>query len=461
MNGVRFHFVGIGGIGMSSLARLCRDRGAGVSGCDWAERPPFWALQQAGCVCQVGHHPDHLQDIDIVVRSSAVPEDEPEIRAARQRGLPVLGRGEMLAYLLQDRATIAVGGSHGKTTTTWMTAHVLIEAGLDPSVMVGGQVPALAGNHRTGSGDYFVTEADESDGSFLRLKPTITVVTNVEWEHVDYYRDLEHLVRTFRRFLEQTRGPGCLVLCWDDPSLRALSRDVDRRRITYGFSEQADVRVTSVQRDRGWVFDLITPKGPMADVNLPIPGWHNLQNALAAIAVGMEVGIPLARLRRAVSSMTLVRRRLERKGIGRGVTVFDDYAHHPTEIRATLEALRSVVSGRLVAIFQPHRYTRTQQFCGAFARSYDQADAVFVLPIYSAAEPPIDGVSSERIVDEMRELGQANVRLASDRAELFDRVIAEVRPGDAVITLGAGDVTSLGPGLLAKLDAPCPVAETP
>jgi len=199
----------------------------------------------------------------------------------------------------------------------------------------------------------------------------------------------------------------------------------------------------------------------MADVNLPIPGWHNLQNALAAIAVGMEVGIPLARLRRAVSSMTLVRRRLERKGIGRGVTVFDDYAHHPTEIRATLEALRSVVSGRLVAIFQPHRYTRTQQFCGAFARSFDQADAVFVLPIYSAAEPPIDGVSSERIVDEMRELGQANVRLASDRAELFDRVIAEVRPGDAVITLGAGDVTSLGPGLLAKLDAPCPVAETP
>ncbi len=448
------HMVAIGGVGMSGIAEILLSLGFRVSGSDLRASAATRRLERLGATIHVGHRPQQLAGADVVVYSSAVTVANPEIAEARRRRIPVIRRADMLAELMRLKYGIAVAGSHGKTTTTSLVAAVLAAGALDPTVLVGGRFLATGANAVLGSGEYLVAEADESDGTFLRLTPTVAVVTNVDLEHVDYYRDWDALRSAFASFLDRVPFYGACVLCADDAEVRALLPRVDRKVITYGLSADAEVRAVPAQAaapDAGAAATVFAAGRELGQLELKLRGRHNLVNALAAVAVGMELGVSYDQIAGALADFAGVGRRFEERGEHGGVRVVDDYGHHPTEIGATLEVARAT-GRRVMVLFQPHRYTRTARFRLEFADALSAADEVALLPIYPASEEPMSGVESALILQGLRGKGEAKAKLVEDLDEALAWVDARVRAGDLLLTLGAGDVGRLVEPICRHLD---------
>jgi UDP-N-acetylmuramate--alanine ligase len=453
----RIHFVGIGGIGMSGIAELLANLGYAVSGSDARRSGVTARLEQAfGVQIFEGHSSAHVDDVDVVVYSSAVRSANPEIVAARQRGIPVIPRAEMLAELMRLRFSIAVAGSHGKTTTTSMIALVLERAGLDPTAVIGGRLSAFGSNARLGRGDYMVAEADESDRSFLLLWPSIAVITNIDDEHMESYGTLEELQRAFVEFANKVPFYGAAVACADDALLRAVLPLVTRRVVTYGLeSPEAQILGTDVELGAFGGRCLVhrrTPDGVVTwgPLELAVPGRHNLQNALAAVAVGDRVGLDFSRITAALAGFHGAERRFERHGEVSGVVIVDDYGHHPTEIAAVIAAAKATLQRRLVVAFQPHRYTRTAHLMEAFGSSLRGADEVVLADIYPAGEEPIEGVTVERLGESIQSGAGCPVHVRKTLDEVLAALSQILRPGDAVVTLGAGSIGTL-PARLAEM----------
>jgi UDP-N-acetylmuramate--alanine ligase len=449
------HFVGIGGIGMSGIAEVLANLGFRVSGSDLKRSSVTDRLEELGVQVFEGHQASNVQDAHVVVRSTAVRDDNPEIQEARSRSIPVIPRAVMLSELMRLKPhTVAVAGSHGKTTTTSMVASVLAGAGLDPTVVVGGVVKSLGSNARLGKSDLMVVEADESDRSFLMLTPTIAVVTNIDREHMDYYTDMNDVMECFAKFVNQIPFYGAVVLCLDDPHVQAVIPRVLRRRVTYGLSAQADVSAHSIRFDEGFGSRFTVWQGQEAvgEVTLHVPGLHNVYNALAAIAVGFELKVPFERIAEALAGFTNADRRFQFKGEEAGVLVVDDYGHHPTEIKATLAAAKIGSAGRrIVVLFQPHRYSRTKDQMEEFARSFNNADVLFVADIYAASEDPIPGVTSEALTEAIKLFGHKSVQHIGPIDAAPEILLEHLRSGDMFITLGAGTVYRAGDRLLELL----------
>jgi len=439
----RVHFIGIGGIGMSGLAEILRTLELDVSGSDLRDSETTQRLARLGVTIHVGHHEDNVRGADVVVHSSAVRPDNPELRAARESGIPVIGRGEMLAELMRVRYGVAIAGSHGKTTTTSLVATILRAAGLDPTVVVGGKMAALGSNARLGDSDLLVAEADESDGSFLRLSPTLAVVTNIDPEHLDHFGTHEKLKDAFVEFACRVPFYGLAVMCLDHPHVRDILPRITRRHVTYGLSAQADYSARRIQFDGLRTrFEAFKRGEPFAELTLQMPGAHNVLNCLAAIAVADELDVPLDVMKSALSTFSGVARRFSIVGEVEGVTLVDDYGHHPAEIEATLEAAQRAYSGRIVAAFQPHRYTRTRDLFEGFTRAFDNADVVIVTDVYAAGESPIEGVSAEALAEAIRQHGHRDVTWVPDKKDIPEMLEQRVRAGDVVIALGAGDINA-------------------
>jgi UDP-N-acetylmuramate--alanine ligase len=448
--GTSIHFVGIGGIGMSGIAEVLLTLGYAVSGTDLKESDTTRRLIELGARVRYGHHPSHLGDTDVVVISSAVKTTNPEVAEARRRGVPVIPRAEMLAELMRMKYGVAVAGSHGKTTTTSLVATVLRAAGFDPTAVIGGKLPSLGSNARLGQGEYLVAEADESDGSFMKLSPTVAVVTNIDPEHLDHYGTLERLRQTFADFINKVPFYGLAVLCLDHPQVQSLLPLVEKRHVTYGLAPLADFRAVDLSfdglRSR---FTAVARGRVLGPVELAMPGAHNVLNSLAVLAVADFLGIDFDTYAAALAGFQGVGRRFTVRGTAGGVMVVDDYGHHPAEIRATLAGARSGFPGRRVVVaFQPHRYTRTRDLMGEFARAFNEAELVAVCDVYAAGEDPIDGVSSARLVDEMRACGHKGAHHVARRADVATTLGPELRDGDILITLGAGDVWQVGEDIL-------------
>lgn len=448
-----YHLVGIGGAGMSGIARILLQSGYKVTGSDLVESEVTFRLQREGAVVYQGHDRAHVDPrTRIVVVSSAVKSDNPEVLEARERGIPVVQRGEMLARIMASYRGIAVCGAHGKTTTTALIAVALERNGFDPTIIVGGELKELEGNARLGQGQYMVAEADESDGSFLRLRPFCTVVTNIENDHLDYYQNLENIIAAFKKFLSLTLPDGFSVVCWEDPILRQIVGSKRDGFVTYGFSPEADFWVEGIELQglsaSGWVFHKNIRLGKL---ELSIPGKHNLLNALAAVVVGNRLGVEFEKIAAALKPFRGVHRRFEVVGEIDGVMVVDDYAHHPTEIKATLEAARSLKNRRVVAVFQPHRYTRTHFLYREFGHAFGDADEVIVNEIYSAGEAPIPGVTARLIVEAIEKESQKEVLYFPRKEEIVAYLERTVRPGDLVLTLGAGHIWTVGLELVERL----------
>ncbi len=451
----KIHFVGIGGIGMSGIAELLLNLGYEVSGSDLRETDITRRLAALGGEVHRGHRPEWVSGADVVVISSAVREDNPEVVAARERQIPVVQRAEMLAELMRmKKYGIAVAGSHGKTSTTSLVGTVLAEAGLDPTVAIGGKVNSLGGNAKLGAGEFLVVEADESDGSFFHLTPVVEVVTNIDLEHLDFYDGLDAIKAVFLEFINKIPFYGAAIVCLDDANVAALLPEIEKRVITYGLNAQADVHARGVE-SRGFAsrFEVVAGGEALGTVDLPLAGRHNIRNALAAVAVGLELGVEFAVIARALGAYEGVQRRLQKKGEAAGITVIDDYGHHPTEIRATLAALRRAVPDRrLVVVFQPHRYSRTQGLFEEFCTAFHDADVLFVLDIYPACEDPIAGIDAPALVEAIRRHGQKDVTHAPALDEIAATVVPRLAEGDVVLTLGAGSVWRAGEAILAALE---------
>jgi UDP-N-acetylmuramate--alanine ligase len=468
----RVHFVGIGGIGMSGIAEVLLNLGYKVSGSDLKPSPVTQRLASLGALVFEGHHAENVAGAEVVVISSAVRPDNPEVAAARAAHIPVIPRAEMLAELMRLKYGIAVAGMHGKTTTTSMIAAVLAAGGLDPTVVVGGRVDAMGSNARLGKSQYLVAEADESDRSFLKLSPILSVVTNIDREHMDCYRDMDDVERTFIEFMDRVPFYGMVVACNDNDGLRALLPRVQRRTVTYGTREGSDFRIGSsevVPLSKG--APPLSRQGParhggevplsrftvdyrgraLGEFQLHVPGTHNVLNATAAIAAGIGLDVLVEDIRSALAGFRGVDRRFQLQGEAGGVSVVDDYGHHPTEIRATLAAARQCGFGRIHVIFQPHRYTRTQLLMDEFAAAFTDADSLFLLDIYPASEPPIPGVTAQALATRMAEQGNRMVICAATFADAVNAAVAVARPGDMILTLGAGSVSQLGPQVLVAL----------
>jgi UDP-N-acetylmuramate--alanine ligase len=448
------HFIGIGGIGMSGIAEVLINSEFSVSGSDLKGSDVTKRLEALGVEVYEGHRAENIGDADVVVRSTAVREDNPEIVEARKRSIPVIPRAEMLAELMRLKPhSVAVAGSHGKTTTTSMVATVLGQAELDPTVVVGGVVKAFGSNARIGKSDLMVVEADESDRSFLMLTPTIAIVTNIDREHMDYYDDMNDMRECFAKFVNQVPFYGAAILCLDDPHVQAVIPLVKRRRITYGLSAQADVSAHGIRYENyGSSFTVWRGTEVIGDLSLRAPGLHNVYNALAAIAVGFELKVPFEQIAKALNNFTNADRRFQFKGEEAGVLVVDDYGHHPTEIKATLAAAKIGSAGRrIVVLFQPHRYSRTQDQMEEFARSFNNADALFVTDIYAASEDPIEGVTAEILSEAIKRFGHKNAQYIGALEGAAEILRNELREGDIFITLGAGTVYRTGEQVLALL----------
>jgi UDP-N-acetylmuramate--alanine ligase len=442
------HFVGIGGIGMSGIAEVMHQLGYTVQGSDVAESYVVDKLRKAGIPVAIGHSADNLGDAAVVVCSSAIKDGNPEMEAATERRLPRVKRAEMLAELMRMQKTVAVAGTHGKTTTTSMIAALLDSGGLDPTVINGGIINRYGSNARLGKSDWWVIEADESDGSFLRLDGTIAVVTNIDPEHLEHYGGVDAVKDAFIEFVENVPFYGLAVLCVDHPEVQnIIGRIRDRRIVTYGFSALADVRADNIAPEPGGsrfdavILDKDGERRTIEDVQVPIPGRHNVQNALAAIAVALELGISDEQILAGFERFEGVKRRFTKVGETDGAIVIDDYAHHPTEIRAVLAAAREGAEGRVIAVMQPHRYTRLQSLMGEFENAFNDADVVFVTPVYAAGEEPIDGVDSNALVDGLRAHGHRMVRAVSDLDDLCAALRDLAAEGDMIICMGAGDIT--------------------
>jgi UDP-N-acetylmuramate--alanine ligase len=443
----RIHFVGIGGAGMSGIAEVLLDYDLEVTGSDQAASEATRRLEELGIPVRIGHAEENVAGADLVVRSSAIREDNPEVQAARRRGITVIRRAEMLAELMRLKYGIAIAGTHGKTTTTSLVGTILTEAGLDPTVIVGGRLRVSGTGARLGRSRYLVAEADEFDRSFLRLQPVLAVITNVDADHLDTYRDLDDIRAAFRQFADSVPFFGQVITCLDDPNVQGLLPALaERRVVTYGFSPQADLVAFDVKSEDGRSRFTVrhATRGALGEVTLPLPGRHNVQNALAAVGVALAVGLDFAAIAAGVAAFRGVHRRFERLGTHRGATVVDDYAHHPAEVAATLQAAREAFpAARLVAVFQPHLYSRTQQLAAEIGRSLLGADVAFVTDVYAAREEPIPGVSGELAVEAARASGHRNVRYAPHWRDLPAVLAGELRAGDVLLTLGAGDVYRL------------------
>ena len=452
------HFVGIGGIGMSGIAEVMDNLGYRVQGSDIAESAGVERLRARGIPVAIGHDAANLGDAAVVVTSTAVRRDNPEVAAALEARIPVVRRAEMLAELMRLKRTVAVAGTHGKTTTTSMVAALLDAGGIDPTVINGGIIESYGSNARLGDSDWMVVEADESDGSFLRLDGTIAVVTNIDPEHLEHYGSFDAVKEAFVEFIENVPFYGAAVLCLDHPDVQqVIARVRDRRVITYGFSAQADWRADDIRpHDRGNLFTAIHRdrdgrERRIADISLPMPGRHNVQNALAAIAVAAELGCDDDMIRAGFANFGGVRRRFTRMGTVAGAQVIDDYAHHPVEIRAVLSAAREAVhgagGGRVIAVAQPHRFTRLRDLMDDFQACFTDADMVFVAPVYAAGEAPIAGVDSAALVQGLRDRGHRAAGEVAGPDDLAARLAEVVRPGDMIVCLGAGDITRWAAGL--------------
>jgi len=448
------HFVGIGGIGMSGIAEVMHNLGYSVQGSDIAESYVVEGLRKRGIKVSIGHAAENVEGAAVVVTSTAVRRDNPEVVAALENRIPVVRRAEMLAELMRLKNTVAVAGTHGKTTTTSMVACLLDAGGIDPTVINGGIINRYGSNARLGASDWMVVEADESDGSFLRLDGTIAVVTNIDPEHLDHYGSFESVKDAFIEFIENVPFYGAAVLCIDHPEVQAVVGKVrDRRVVTYGFSLQADVRGENVTpypggnrfdvsiRDRDGV------ERRIEGIELPMPGRHNVQNALAAVAVSVEMGCPDDVIRTGFEHFGGVKRRFTKVGEVDGVSIIDDYGHHPVEIRAVLSAAREGVTGKVIAVAQPHRYSRLRDHMDDFQTAFNDADMVFVTPVYAAGEQPIEGVDSEALVEGMKARGHRSVQLTASPDELAVVLSGMLEPGDMVVCLGAGDITKWAAGL--------------
>jgi UDP-N-acetylmuramate--alanine ligase len=447
----RIHLIGIGGAGMCGIAEVLLNMGYQVSGSDLRAGEAVDRIIGLGGRVFVGHAASNVEGAHVVVYSSAIPSDNPELEEARRAGVPVIARADMLAELMRMKYGVAVGGAHGKTTTTSMIAAVLARGGLDPTLVVGGRMLGLGTNARLGRGPFLVAEADESDGSFLRLSPAVAVITNIDREHLDHYASLDDIRQAFVYFANRVPFYGVAVLCADDPEVRTILPLVRKRALLYGTTPDADVRAENVRLTRqGSRFRVISAAGPQGEIEVRVPGHHNALNALAAVAVGLEVDVAFAHVAEALAGFGGVARRFELKGEVAGVRVVDDYAHHPTEIRATLAAA-GPLGGRRLVLFQPHRYTRTLALAEEFGAAFGDADHVWVLDVYGAGERPIEGVSGLMVSESARRHGAKHVVYAPDAAAAVEAVALEARPGDTVLTLGAGDVWKLGEALLQRL----------
>jgi UDP-N-acetylmuramate--alanine ligase len=449
----RVHFVGIGGIGMSGIAELLANLGYKVSGSDAKRSDVTARLERLGVRIEEGHDARHVGDADVVVVSSAIAAENPEIGEARRRSIPVIPRAEMLAELMRLRYGIAVAGAHGKTTTTSMIALVLERAGLDPTAVIGGRLSAFGSNARLGSGQYMVVEADESDRSFLKLSPSIAVVTNLDREHMEAYGSVEHLEQAFVDFANKVPFYGAVVACADDPMLAPLLPRITRRLITYGIEQPADlvgqnVTLGAFEARCGVSSRAGTVLGTMT---LKVPGRHNVQNALAAVTVGLELNVPFEKIAAALAEFGGAERRFQRLGEARGVIVVDDYGHHPTEIAAVIAAARAGIGRRVMVVFQPHRYSRTRDLMDAFGPALGGADEIVLTDIYAASEPPLPGVTLDSFAARVKAATDAPVHTVPAVADLPAFVASRARSGDLVITLGAGSIGAIGPKILDVL----------
>jgi len=453
------HFIGIGGIGMSGIAEILLNLGMKVSGSDLRRGPMTDRLAQLGATIYEGHDAAHITDATVVVTSSAVSTTNPEVLEAHARKIPVIQRAEMLAELMRLKYGIAIAGMHGKTTTTSMVASVLTAGGLDPTVVVGGRVDALGSNARLGTTQYLVAEADESDRSFLKLSPILAVVTNLDREHMDCYHDMDDIERAFLTFMDKVPFYGAVTACIDNECLKAILTRARRRIFTYGVAPEADFRLEFLPSEPGRFarFQVVTAKGPIGPFELHVPGRHNVLNATAAVAIACQLEVPADKIAEGLSHFRGVDRRFQQRGTARGITVVDDYGHHPTEIRATLAAARECGHKHLRVVFQPHRYTRTRDLMDEFAGAFHDADSVVVLPIYAASEEPIPGITAELLA---KKIQGPHVEYAPDFAAAVAAVADNASEGDLILTLGAGSVSQIGPQILAALDAK-PVPSTP
>lgn len=450
------HFIGIGGAGVSGLARVLHDRGVAVTGSDLKGSRYAAALEEAGIPVTIGHAAENLGDPEVVVVSSAIPESNPELAEARRRGIPVWPRAKMLAHLAGEDATITVAGTHGKTTTSSMLAVTLDGMGLDPTFLIGGELNDIGANARCGRGGYYVVEADESDGSFLFMKPRVSVITNIEADHLDHYGSLEEIVETFGEFIGRTDPDGVLVVCADDGALTALARERGQARVvTYGRAEDADVRWSDLQRrGAGHAFQVHFPDGRQIEASVAIPGEHNVTNATGVLAAVWSLGLDVGSAAGQLARFGGVRRRFDHVGEVGGVIVVDDYAHHPTEVRATLAGARAAGYDRILVVFQPHRYSRTSALSEEFGEAFADADRVVLMDVYSAGEAPIPGVSGKTLLDAvLKAAPRAQVAYFPHRGDIEAYVASRVRSGDLVMTMGAGDVTTVAPEIVRALSA--------
>ena len=451
----RVHFVGIGGIGMSGIAEVLLNLGYSVSGSDLNESEATQRLRSLGAQVFIGHREANLSsDPSVVVISTAVKFSNPEVLEARRRQVPVIPRAEMLAELMRMKYGVAVAGSHGKTTTTSLIAAVLSAGGLDPTMVIGGRVRSLGSNAKLGQGEILVAEADESDGTFLLLSPIIAVVTNIDREHMDFYQTMDQLMASFLSFINKVPFHGLSVLCLDHPNVRALIPKVKKRFATYGLSTEADFYARELEiAPMETRFSVWHRTECLGRLKLRLPGRHSATNALAAVAVGMELEIPFAEIARALEAFTGIHRRFELKGEIRGVTVIDDYGHHPEEIRATLQAVRDGWKRPLTVVFQPHRYTRTQDLFEDFLSAFEGADRLVLTEIYPAGEEPIPGINGEALYQSLKRKGHLEVEFVPDKEEIVKRLLPKLKPNDVVLTLGAGDIDKVAEKLVEALGA--------
>jgi UDP-N-acetylmuramate--alanine ligase len=448
------HFVGIGGIGMSGIAEVMHNLGYSVQGSDIADGYVIDGLRKRGIKVMIGHSADNLGDAAVVVTSTAVKKGNPERDAALERRIPLVRRAEMLAELMRLKNTVAVAGTHGKTTTTSLVAAMLDAGGIDPTVINGGIINSYGSNARLGDGDWMVVEADESDGSFLKLDGTIAIVTNIDPEHLDHYGDFDSIKDAFVEFVENVPFYGAAIMCLDHPEVQAILPKIrDRRIITYGFSAQSDVRGENVTPFPGGNrFDVVIrsrdgSQRTISGIELPMPGRHNVQNALAAIAVGLEMGMADGVVQSGFTKFGGVKRRFTKVGDVAGVTIIDDYGHHPVEIRAVLSAAREGAEGRVIAVAQPHRFTRLRDHMEDFQQAFNDADIVYISPVYTAGETPIDGIDSDALVAGLKRRGHRSAATITDAAALAKELAEIVQPKDIVVCLGAGDITKWAAGL--------------
>lgn len=450
------HLVGIGGSGMNGIAEVLINLGYKVSGSDLADTEVTRRLASLGGTIMQGHEAENVAEAQVVVVSTAVGSDNLEVVAAREAGIPVIQRAEMLAELMRMKYGVAIAGAHGKTTTTSLVATVLGEGGLDPTVVIGGRLNQYGSSAKLGKGEFMVAEADESDGSFLKLSPTLAIITNIDREHLDFYAGMDEIREAFLNFANKVPFYGAVIVCMDEPNLQSLLPRIEKRTITYGFSPQADFRAENLTiSPEGCRFDAAFRGESLGEFTVPLTGRHNAHNTMAAICAGLELGVELEQIRKALAGFSGVGRRFEYKGKADGVTVVDDYGHHPTEIRAILAAARESFSeSRLIVVFQPHRYTRTRDQAEGFASAFHSADSLIVMDIYAAGESPIEGITADSLLEDIKGCGHRDARLIREHAEVVAHLRETARSGDVILTLGAGNVWQVGEEYLSASPQP-------